>query len=186
MKRSSLALCVMLVVLVLAGCQPALDTNRNAALAAASPAKETFDPKAIEAEVIRIEKQWADANKTHKTDDARQFLADDAVIVYPDGSTATKADEIRTIESGAFTAEAFDMLDPKVTVLDADAAFITGRSILKNASYKDPSQKKPLNISGEYVFLDVYARRNGKWQVVASHVTKVANPAPAASPTPTK
>ena len=176
MKRSSLALFVILVTLAFSGCQPALDTNRNAALASASPVKEKFDPKAIEAEVIKIERQWADAPKTKNSEAARGFLADDVVIVYPDGTTATKADEIRNIESGAFSAEAFDMQDPKVTVLDADAAFITGRSILKNASYKDPNQKKALNISGEYVFLDVYARRNDKWQVVASHVTKVAAP----------
>ena len=176
MKRSSLALCVTLVALAFAGCQPALDTNRNAALATASPVKEKVDPKAIEAELIKIEKQWADSQTTKNSESVRQFLADDAVIVYPDGSTATKADEVRSIESGAFKAEGYEMLEPKVTVLDADAAFITGRTILKNASYADPNQKKTINVSGEYVFLDVYARRNDKWQVVASHVTRVEKP----------
>jgi ketosteroid isomerase-like protein len=184
MTRSTLALFVALVVLVLCGCQPALDTNRNTAAATSAPAKEAFDPKAIETELIKLERDWADAAKTHNAETVRRVLADDAVLVYPDGTTATKADEVRTVESGAITADSWELLDPRVTVLDADAAFITGRSVIKNGKYKIPNQKKPIDISGEYRFLDVYARRDGKWQAVASQTTRIdAAAATAASPT---
>lgn len=177
MKRSALALAVGLMALTLGGCMAsAPETNRNAALATASPARETFDAAAIEAELIRLERQWAEATRTKNPALVRDVLADDAVIVYPDGAVATKADEIRTIEAGTITTESFETTDPKVTVLSADSAYITGRSILKNASYKDPNQKRSLNISGEYRFLDVYRRRDGKWQAVASHVVKIAAP----------
>ena len=175
MRRIALVLVVSLPALALGGCQaPAPDTNRNAAVATASPVKETFDAAAISAELIKLERQWAEATKTKNPSLVRDVLADDAVIVYPDGSVATKADEIKTIEAGALTTESFETVDPKVTVLDADTAFIMGRSILKNATIKLPNQNRPLNISGEYRFLDVYARRNGKWQAVASHVVKIA------------
>jgi ketosteroid isomerase-like protein len=174
MKTSVLALFVTVVVLVLAGCQPAADTNRNAVAATASPQKEAFDPAAIEKEVIKLEKDWADSNKTHNAEAVRNLVADDAVIVYPDGSVATKADEVKTIESGAITADAFEMIDPKVTVVNADSAFITGRSVIRNGKYKDATTKKTIDISGEYRFLDVYSRRNGKWQAVASQATKIA------------
>ena len=178
MKRSALALVLSLITLTLGGCQQAApETNRNAALATASPVKETFDAAAIEAELIRLERQWAEGTRTKNAALVRDVLADDAVIVYPDGNIATKADEIRTIEAGTITTDTFETTDPTVTVLDADSAFITGRSILKNATYKDPNQKRPINISGEYRFLDVYERRNGKWQAVASHVVKIAAPA---------
>ena len=96
------------------------------------------------------------------------------MIVYPDGTLATKADEVSTIESGAVTADAFDMVDPKVTVVNADSAFITGRSVIRNGKYKDATTKKAIDISGEYRFLDVYRRRDGKWQAVASQATKIA------------
>ena len=207
MNRSALALLVGLIVVVLSGCQPAADTNRNLAAASATPAKETFDPVAIEAEVIRIEREWYNATKTHSSEAAKSFLADNAVIVYPDGTTATKADEIRAIESGAMTADNYEMLESKVTVINADSAFITGRSTIKNGKYAVPGQKKPIDISGEYRFLDVYARRDGKWQVMASQAVKIdpaavaaaaaasptasvspspkaASPSPKASPTP--
>jgi ketosteroid isomerase-like protein len=182
MNRSALALFVALIVLFLAGCQPAVDTNRNLAAASSTPAKEAFDPAAIEAELLKLEREWAAAAKNHDAEAVRRIVADDAVMVYPDGTPGTKADEVRTIESAAITADGWEMVDPKVTVLDADAAYITGRSIIKNGKYKDPNQKNPIDISGEYRFLDVYARRDGKWQAVASQATKIANPAPAASP----
>src|SRR6185295_18086147 len=116
MNRSTLALLAGLIVVVLSGCQPAADTNRNLAAASSTPAKETFDPAAIEAELIRIEREWANAGKSHNAEPVKGFLADNAVIIYPDGTTATKAEEIRTIESGAITTESYEMLEPKVVV----------------------------------------------------------------------
>ena len=173
MNRSALALLIIAVVLVLNGCQPALDTNRNAAISTASPAKEAYDSAAIEAEILKLEREWADANKTHNSEAVKRVVADNAVIVYPDGSTATKADEVRAVESGSITADSFEIMDPKVTVIDADSAFITGRGVIKNGKNVVPGQKKPIDISGEYRFLDVYAKRDGKWQVVASQATKI-------------
>ena len=174
MKRSVCALFVTVVAIVLTGCQPAVETNRNQALEKPSPQKEAFDPAAIEAEITKLEREWADANKTNNSEAVRNIVADDAVIVYPDGTLATKAEEVQTIESGAITADSFEMVDPKVTVVNADSAFITGQSVIRNGKYKDATTKKTIDISGEYRFLDVYSRRNGKWQAVASQATKIA------------
>lgn len=177
MKRNALAVFVVLMALVLGGCQRATtETNRNDALAAASPAKERVDPAAIEAEILKLEREWMDAPKTKNGEAVRRVVADDAVLVYPDGTVATKADEVRTIEAGDVTSDSFEMLESKVTVIDADAAFIAGRSAIKNGKYKDPNTKKTIDISGEYRFLDVYAKRNGRWQVIASQATKIVAP----------
>jgi hypothetical protein len=173
MNRITPLLLSVAVLAVMNGCQPKPDTNRNNAIATASPAKETYDAAAIEAEIIKLEREWADSNKTHSSEAVKRILYESAVIVYPDGSTATKADEVKTIESGSITAESYEILDPKVTVIDADSAFITGRGVIKNGKNVVPGQKKPIDISGEYRFLDVYAKRDGKWQVVASQATKI-------------
>ena len=178
----ALVFVMSLMIVALAGCQPApQETNRNANVTAA-PAKETVDVPAIQAEVLRIEREWFKAGETHDVEAMRRIVADDAVLVYPDGTTGTKADEVRIAETKAITVEGWEMLDPKVTVLSADSAFITGRSVIKKGTYKIPNQK-PIDISGEYRFLDVYARRNNTWQVIASQATNVTAPQPAASPT---
>jgi hypothetical protein len=173
MNRSALVLLIVAIVAVMNGCQPALDTNRNSAIATASPAKETVDRAAIEAEILKLEREWADANKTHSSEAVKRIVADNAVIVYADGSTGTKDDEVKTIESGSITADSYEIVDPKVIVIDADSAVITGRGVIKNGKNVVPGQKKSIDISGEYRFLDVYAKRDGKWQVVASQTTKI-------------
>lgn len=193
MKKCALALVLTSVVFTLIGCQPAADTNRNLAAASPSPVRETFDPAIIEAELIKLEREWANSAQTHNVEAVKRFVADEAVIVYPDGTVGNKAEEVRTIESGAITADSFEMLDPKVTVLNADTAYMFGRSILKNAKYKMPGQKTAIDISGEYRFLNIYNRRDGKWFVVASQTTKIdpqvaaaaaASPSPAAAASP--
>jgi ketosteroid isomerase-like protein len=167
------ALALFCLMMVLAGCQKAVapPTNRAEAGAAATP--EKIDTAAIEAELIKLERDWANAPKNRDADTVRRVLADDVVITYPDGQVGTKADEVQTIETGAVTMDSWELLDPKVTVLNANAAFITGRGILRNAKVKDPTTKQTKNISGEYRFLDVYLRRNGKWQAVASQTTPI-------------
>lgn len=191
MNRSAVSVAFIfvlsLMVVVLTGCQPAADTNRNAtATTAATPAKETFNAAAIEAEVLRIERDWMKAGETYDVDQIKRIVADDATLVYPDGTQGTKADEVRIAESKAITGDGWEIVESKVTVLDADAAFITGRSRVKNARYKDANMPKAIDISGDYRFLDVYARRNGNWQVIASAATRIANPivttSPSASP----
>lgn len=180
----ALVFVMSLMITALTGCQPATpETNRNANVTAA-PVKETVDVAAIQAEVLKLEREWFKAGETHDVEAMRRIVADEAVLVYPDGTTGTKADELRIAESKAITVEGWEMLDPKVTVLSADSAFITGRSVIKKGTYKIPN-RKPIDISGEYRFLDVYARRNNTWQVIASQATNVtAPPAPVASPSP--
>lgn len=178
MKRNvlsaALAMFGLAMILSFAGCQKAAaPTNLADRGAAASPTPEKINTAAIEAEIIKLERDWASAPKNRDAETVRRILADDLVITYPDGSTGTKADEVRTIETGAVTMESWELVDPKVTVLTADSAFVTGRGIIKNGKYTDPNTKKTIDISGEFRFLDVYARRNGKWQTVASQTTPI-------------
>jgi len=183
MNRSALVLLALLaIVMVFSGCQPAAapETNRNSVTA--TPAKESFDATAIQAEVLKAERDWFKAGETYDVETIKRVVADDAVLVYPDGSTGTKADEVRIAETKAITGSGWEVVDPKVTVLSADSAFITGRSLIKTGQYKEASMKKAIDISGEYRFLDLYAKRNGKWQVIASQATKIVA-APIASPT---
>ena len=180
---AGLVFVVCSLVLGLAGCQPAApETNRNATTASAAPAKESFNPATIEAEVLKTERDWFKAGETYDVEAIKRIVAEDAVLVYPDGTLGTKADEVRIAESKAITSEGFELMEPKVTVLSADAAYITGRSRFKKGTYKEPNMKKAIDISGEYRFLDLYAKRNGTWQVIASQATRIA--VPEASPKP--
>ena len=187
MNRNLLSLLLVAVAMALAlsGChQPAETTTSAPATTNRAATPEPIDTAAIEAELVKLEREWAGANKTKDAAIVRNILADDIVLTYPDGTTGTKSDEVKMVETGGITTESWDIADTKVTVVDHDAAFITGRAIIKKGSLKDPTSGKTIDISGQYRFMDVYAKRNGKWMAVASQTTKIAAPAaaPAASP----
>jgi ketosteroid isomerase-like protein len=160
--------------MVQTACQKsAAPPTTHADAATATPPPRKIDTAAIEAEVIKLERAWADAVKNGDADAARHVMADDIFIVNPDGSTSTKADEVDAIQAKLVTMESWEILEPKVTVLDENNAFVTGRGVIKNGKSHVPNSKKTLDISGEYRFLDVYARRNGQWQAVASQTTPI-------------
>jgi ketosteroid isomerase-like protein len=186
MNRNALSIALALAVAVVAfasvACGPggdtnsSLTTNRNP-----TPPAETLNVASIEAELKKLEQDWSNSFKTKDVATVRRILADDIVLTYPDGSTGTKNDEVQLAETGAFSADSWDVAESKVTVLNAEAAYMTGRTVVKNGKLKDPRSGQTIDISGEYRFLDVYAKRNGRWQAVASQVTKIAAP-PAPSP----
>jgi len=190
MNRNALLVALSIVMSIVAlgtsACDPSSTGTNREATKTATPTvvKEAVNTAAIEAEVIKLEKDWAAAGKSYDVEAVRRIVADDVVMTYPDGATGTKEDELRVVESKAITIDSWEMFEPKVTVLNGDTAFITGRSVIKNGKYKDPNAKKPVDISGEYRFTDIYAKRNGQWQAIASQTTKIANPTPSPSPSP--
>jgi len=165
-------------ILLFTGCQPAgPNTNQPATANTNVQQEKPLDTAAIEKELLQLEREWATAAVTRNVDAVRRIEADDIGVTYPDGTTGTKADDLRDIETGALTAEGWDLADMKVRVLDADTAVITGRGMIKNGKYKGPDGRTQ-SLKPEYRFTDVFERRNGQWQVVASQSTTIVNPTP--------
>ena len=180
----------VLALFVLSGCQRAGDdTNRAAPKANTNSARETVDTAAIESELKRIEQDWPRVMKEKDAAAVQRVEADDVMVIYPDGSIGGKAQDLKDIESGALSADSWEVTDLNVTVLDNDSAVISGRSVVKGGKYKT-SDGKTVDISGQYRFIDTFARRNGEWKLVASASTPIrdvgasTSPGAAASPTP--
>lgn len=182
MKRNGVFAALFLCLLILvAGCQPAgVETNRSAV---ATPTPEVVNTAAIETELLRIENDWPRVIREKDAAAAGRVMADDVVLIYPDGNVGGKEQDLKDIGAGAVTAESIEMADLKVHVIDNDAAYVTGRTVLTKAQYKPPDGPA-LNISGHYRFLDTFAKRNGEWKLVAGASVPVRQP-PAASPSPT-
>ncbi len=162
-------------------CQPAPDANRSESTAAPNTNSGRVDTAAIEAELLRIENDWPRVIKEKDVAAMRRVEADDAVFIYPDGSTGGKDKDIKDIESGAFSAESVEILDLDVKVLNNDAAIVIGHNRLNGGKYKMPDGKV-MDISGEFRFIDTFARRNGEWKLIAGAAAKVMEPAASASP----
>lgn len=187
MKRKGIAAVLSLVfsLLLLSGCQPAAKEPSVGSGLAPGPntnsGRENVDKASIEAALLRIENDWPRVIKEKDAEAVRRVEAEDVVLVYPDGNLGDKAQDVKDIESGALSADSIEMADLKVNVLSGDAAVVSGRTIVKNGKYKMPDGKS-IPISGQYRFIETFAKRNGEWKLVAGASAPIRQPVPAASP----
>jgi hypothetical protein len=185
MKRKRLvSVCsIIFSLLLLSSCQkPAEDTNSAAPAANTNSSGETVDRATVEAELTRIENDWPRVIKERDAEAIKRVEADDAIFVYPDGSVGDKNTDVKDAETGALSADSWEVTDLKVNVLSNDAAVASGRSVVKNGKYKMPDGKS-MDISGQYRFVDTFARRGGEWKLVAGVSTKIQEPMAGAAPT---
>ena len=165
------------------GCAAPQNTNSNTNTTSMATPEPTPDKAAIEAELIKIENDWPRIIKERDGAAVRRIEADDVFLVYPDGQTGGKDQDIKDIEAGALSADSWEIADLKVNILDKDAAVVSLRNTVKNGKYK-MADGKTNDISGQYRSVDTFVRRNGQWQLVASATVKIQAPTASASPTP--
>jgi ketosteroid isomerase-like protein len=109
-------------------------------------------------ELIELESRFSKALVNGDWKAVEQIEADDLLFTNADGSVTHKADDVTSLRSSDTKFESIDMSDTDVLDL-GDIAVVTGKLVEKGhykASY----------ISGTYRFTDVWARRNGRWQLV--------------------
>ena len=130
---------------------------------------------AVEQELLKLEREWLDAYTKRDVAAMERIEADDFMITFPDSSVRTKADEIANLKrpAPAGTPPIFMTADTKVRVY-GDTAVLTGKVIQKGTYAEGP--RKGQDYSFEHRYTDVYVKRNGRWQVVASHLTGIAQP----------
>jgi len=114
--------------------------------------------------LLQMERDWADAMVKNNAEVIARIEADDYTYVMGDISGDKKRD-LADARSSSFTGSA-ELTGMKQRVY-GDAAVVTGKASLHNAKYNGN------DISGDYLFTDTFVRRGGRWQVVASHSSKV-------------
>jgi len=190
MKRHfSAAFLVMMMASLVTfwGCANA--PNNNAALAPTPTPEPTPDIAAITTELTRIENDWPRIIKERDGAAVRRIEADDVMIIYPDGTLGNKEQDAKDIEAGLFTFDSWDTREVKVNVIDKNLAMVTLHYEVKKAIVKSPDGKAMKDISGQYLSLDTFVRRNGQWQFIGLSSVKIspevlaALPKPSATPT---
>ena len=93
-----------------------------------------------------------------------QMYADDLIFTNADGSVTHKSNDLATIRSGDVKFYSIEMSDVQVQDL-GDVAVTTGK-IIEKGRYKSA------DLGGTYRYTDVWAMRNGRWQLVAGQETR--------------
>lgn len=110
----------------------------------------------------RLVKSWIGGDR----EAVDSILAPDWSVIDLTGRVLTKAQVMRELGSGERRIESGAIDDLSIRVF-GDIAVVTGRSVL-SGSY----QGKRASVVQR--FTDVFAKRDGRWQVVASQGTQVA------------
>jgi ketosteroid isomerase-like protein len=119
----------------------------------------------VEAEILRLEAARIEAMLKADARELDRLLADDLTYAHSDGRVDTKAQFIRTYTSGESRYMALDRDTPSVRVY-GNTAVVTGTAKIHVRSPKGDSRF-------QLGYLDVYARRGGRWQMVAWQSTRL-------------
>ena len=127
----------------------------------AAPAKGA----SVEQELIKLENDWNNALVKRDVTALSGMMAEDWTVVDPEGTVENKTQFLAEIKSGEDMTTSAMADEMKVRVY-GDAGVVLGRNTVKE-------KYKGKDVSGQYRFTDTWVKKAGRWQCVATAVTKI-------------
>jgi len=134
----------------------------------AGPHSEARTLNAAEQEVLKVENDWNQALVNRDTASLQRFYADEYLYTDPDGLVWDKAKDLANLASGSAARLSAYKLDDTSVRMYGDVAVVTGRNTIKGVFERVYS-----DVSGAYRFTDVFVKRNGRWQCIASQASRI-------------
>jgi|SRR5262245_39139050 len=122
-------------------------------------------PNAVERDILKLENDWSTAWQKKDAAFFQKLWADEYLSTDQDGATFTKAQDLANLAAAGTSQTSFALTDMKVHVY-GDTAVVTGLNTIK-ATFKGK------DTSGAYRFTDVFVKRDGRWQVVATQSSMI-------------
>ena len=121
-----------------------------------------------EAEVRKLERQWLDAYEQRDSEAMERIVADDFTITFPNGAIQTKPQIMRMIKSARSASQ------PKIRFYTEDVrSRAYGDTVILIGRVVSEYEREGKTVKDQSRYTDTYVRRNGRWQVVASHLSNV-------------
>ena len=121
-----------------------------------------------ETELKALEQQWLDAYVKGDTAFLKTLEGEDWTFIDSDGTTMTKAQDIKELRDKTFVCRSATISDMKVKMLGDDHAYVTG-VVKMIGTYKGK------DFSDDLRSIDVFEKKDGKWQAIYSQTSKVKN-----------
>jgi len=149
LKRGSPALAVLLV---LAACHSAWAFPRH-------------ERPNLHKEIEALEQEWRQAIVTNNVGEMDHLLADDYIGITSNGTIETKAQDLAQRRAGTVRITKLDLSDTHIRIY-GDTAVVTSQAQLEGTNGAS-------DISGEYRYTRVYARRLGHWKIVSFEASRM-------------
>jgi len=118
----------------------------------------------MEKELLQLEDEFARAVASNDADALDKLLADDWIIVEPDGGIIDKARFLEVIRSGALSHESMESTDSKIRVYGS-TALVTGLTTSKG---KFMGQ----DFTSCERATDIFVKQADRWQCVFTQLTR--------------
>lgn len=153
MKRFLIAVMLMAVASVLAYDQ----TGR----------KQSSQNEKVAQELMQLERYWVTASVKRDKAWLERFFADEFISTHPtSGTIKNKAKEIADTIDPSTAVESMNLGEMQVRVM-GDVAVVTGSSSEAGGGGHLTDRNR------SYLFTDTFLRRNGRWQIIASHSSRI-------------
>jgi ketosteroid isomerase-like protein len=158
------------VLLVAWSCStaPQGSATKGAVVSPVTPAEDVVPT------ITQLERDWVAAIVKKDVPVLERLLADDFNGTSPAAHTFTKRQAIADLTSGEYVVEAMD--------LDEISVNVYGNTAVSFTSQEEKSKYFDKDTSGHYHFTDVWIKKDGNWQVVASHGSRFDQPHPIVKP----
>ena|SRR5882762_5604607 len=120
----------------------------------------------MDAEIEAVEAALRSAQLTADVAALDALIDDDLLFTGPNGELATKADDLAAHRSGLVRFTAHEPQELRMRHVGNDVVVVALRARLAVVVAGQP-------ISGTYRYTRVWARTNGRWRIVAGHVSEV-------------
>ena len=121
-----------------------------------------------EEELVKLENEFAEAIVRNDLDGLGRLVADEWIIIDPDGGIVGRARFFEVIKSGALTHQTMESEDLRVCVY-GDSAVVTGITRTKG---KFMGQE----FSTHERATDFFVRLNGQWRCALTQLTRLTKP----------
>ena len=115
--------------------------------------------------LIRLAHDWDRAMIENDAEAIGSFMADDWVIVGPDGNIGDRAAFLALVRSGDLTHDVMTSEDFRIRVY-GDAAVITTRGV-SGGKYRGSAFREVERASS------VFVKQSGKWKCVLTHLSRL-------------
>jgi ketosteroid isomerase-like protein len=119
-----------------------------------------------EEELLKLEREFAEAIVRNDPEAIGRLVADDWIIIDPDGGIVDRTRFFEVIKSGALTHDMMESEDLRVRVY-GDSAVVTGLTRTKGKFMGE-------EFSTQERATDVFVKFEGRWRCVLTHLTRFA------------
>jgi uncharacterized protein YdeI (BOF family) len=129
--------------------------------------KDPENPSGVEAELMQLERDIGDANVKRDKAFFERIEADEFIFTDSSGGITTRTEDVASLDKPAGDTKLVSYVvdDMKVRVYGR-TAIVIGRV---TSTYK----RQDKELVSQTRFTDVFVKRNGRWQLVAGHSSRI-------------